>query len=152
MCSLQSVTFKSVEHWTYRYIFCPSAPVHLPRRETSHRLSQFDLSGTVSGSFASGLPAWLNINTTFPLLNGILMRCRRERGDGGWWWDRGMRRWRGGRRMYPQPSCGVSNMALVPLRKKREIEQINTDHQIPAISFTSPPAWIKVQRGGGWCG
>lgn len=52
--------------------------------------------------------------------------------------------------MYPQPSCSVSNMALVPLRKKREIEQINTDHQIPPISFTSPPTWIKAQGGCGW--
>lgn len=69
-----------------------------------------------------------------------------ELGLGGW----GEREERGRRRMYPQPSCSVSNMALVPLRKKREIEQINTDHQIPPISFTSPPTWIKAQGGCGW--
>lgn len=56
---------------------------------------------------------------------------------GGGLQKEGMVRWTGRRRMYPQPSCSVSNMVLVPLRKKREIEQINTDHEIPPISFTS---------------
>lgn len=105
----------------YCFIFiCPGWAVG---KDISHGLSQFDLSGLVSGSFASGLPGWLNINKTLPFLNGILMRFRKEMSDGGM-------RWRGRRRMYPQPSCSVSNMALVPHRKKREIEQINTDHQI----------------------
>lgn len=53
--------------------------------------------------------------------------------------------------MYPQPSCSVSNMALVPLRKKRETEQINTDHhQIPPISFVHPrPHGLRLDGGGG---
>lgn len=57
--------------------------------------------------------------------------------------------------MYPQPSCSVSYTALVPLRKKREAEQINTDHHILNISFTSLPTWIKAQGGcgmEGWWG
>lgn len=50
-------------------------------------------------------------------------------------------------RMCPRPSCSVSNMALVPLRKKREAEQINTGRRIPSIFFTSLPTWIKGRRG-----
>lgn len=34
-----------------------------------------------SGSLASGFPARLNINKTLPLVNGILMRCRKEMGE-----------------------------------------------------------------------
>lgn len=48
--------------------------------------------------------------------------------------------------MYPQRSCGVSNMALVLCKKKRGIEQINKDHQIPPISFGSPcPHELKLK-------
>lgn len=48
--------------------------------------------------------------------------------------------------MYPQRSCGVSNMALVLCKKKRETEQINSDHQIPPISFSSPcPHGLKLK-------
>lgn len=49
--------------------------------------------------------------------------------------------------MYPQRSCGVSNMALVPCKKKREIEQINSDGQIPPIFSSSPcPHGLKLSR------
>lgn len=49
--------------------------------------------------------------------------------------------------MYPQRSCGVSNMALVPCKKKREIEQINSDGQIPPIFSGSPcPHGLKLSR------
>lgn len=54
-------------------------------------------------------------------------------------------------RMYPRPSCSVSYTALVPLRKKREAEQINTGRRIPSISFTSLPTWIKGWRGDAKC-
>lgn len=71
-------------------------------------------------------------------------------GAGGGWavgvGIRGRRRKRP--RMYPRPSCSVSYTALVPLRKKREAEQINTGRRIPSISFTSLPTWIKGWRGG----
>lgn len=52
------------------------------------------------------------------------------------------------KRMYPQRSCGVSNMALVLCKKKRETEQINSDHQIPPISSSSPcPRGLKLTGG-----
>lgn len=37
-------------------------------------------------------------------------------------------------------------MALVPRKKKREIEQINSDHQIPPVSSSSPcPHGLKLK-------
>lgn len=48
--------------------------------------------------------------------------------------------------MYPQRSCGVSNMALVLCKEKRGIEQINKDHQIPPVSLGSPcPHGLKLE-------
>lgn len=64
-------------------------------------------------------------------------------------------RWRGRRRrrMYPQPSCSVSNMAPFPLREKRDTEQINNEHQIPPHCFTlrGLRSWegIVMRIGGG---
>lgn len=50
---------------------------------------------------------------------------------------------RRGRRIYPQPSCGASNMALVPLRKNRANKQWPPD-TTPPMFFISQAAWIKL--------
>lgn len=63
---------------------------------------------------------------------------------------RGEREERGGRtRMYPQCSRRVSNMALVLCKKKRETEQINSDHQIPPTSPQTPPLPTRIKAEGG---
>lgn len=54
-----------------------------------------------------------------------------------------------------EEGCTLSPHAAPPTwllflsERREEIEQINSDHQIPSISFTSPPSWIKVKGGTG---
>lgn len=90
---------------------------------------------------------WNNKNTNVSSAELLLGAGKRLQNKGwagvGW----GEREERGGRkRMYPQRSCGVSNMALVLCKKKSKIEQINSDHQIPPISFSSPcPHGLKLK-------
>lgn len=92
-------------------------------------------------------PWWDNKNTNVSsaeLLLGAGKRLQNKGWAGEGW---GEREERGGRkRMYRQRSSGVSSMALVLCKKKREIEQINSDHQIGPISFSSPcPHGLKLK-------